>query len=181
MAYESNSVNGVKGGTVWDDLNFDPASAGGPAATLPDYVTINNVVYREFTSANNQYCADGEEIPHDAELNGTFYPHLHCFLKNGESAGTTGVTFTLYWELRETGDLITNGSVTLSATSAELAAETAKVNISDATGFSGSTELGGQLAVTLARTAGDAGDIIVTTFGVHYPIDSIGSTGITTK
>lgn len=167
---------------VWDDLNFDPNSSGGPAVSLPDYVMINNCVYREFTSANNQICGDGEEIPHHAKL-GTdvlYYPHLHIFLKSGESAGTTGTEFTIYWELR-TGSETTNGDVVLSATSADLSANSNKINLSDSTGFAGATELGGQLALTLARTGGNAGDIVVTTYGIHYPIDTIGSRYVTIK
>ncbi len=168
--------------TVFDDLNFEPSSSGGPAATLPDYVTINNVIHREFTSANNQICGDGQELPHKYKLSSVLYPHVHVFLKSGESAGTTGVTFTLYWELRQSTGT-TSGSVTLAATSAELGttAGANKFSIYDATGFAGAAELGGQLSLKLARTAGDAGDVVVTTYGVHYEIDSIGSNTLTTK
>lgn len=174
------TLNGTA--TVFDDLNFDPSSSGGPAATLPDYVTINNVVHREFTSANNQLCGDGEELPHSYKLSSTIFPHIHVFLKSGESAGTTGVTFTFYWELRQTTGT-TSGSVTLSATTAQLGttAGANKLDIYDSTGFAGPAELGGQLTVKIARTAGDAGDIVVTTYGVHYEMDSIGSNAITSK
>jgi len=181
MAYNANEVSGIYGGEVWDDLNFDPSASGGPAVSVPDYVIINDTVYREFTNANNQICGAGEEVPHGAKLNATFYPHLHCFLKTGENAGSTGVTFTIYWQLREVGGLITSGSVPLTATSAQLAAESAKLDLYDNTGFAGSTKLGGQIALTLARTAGDAGDVIVLTYGIHYPLDSVGSRLITTK
>jgi hypothetical protein len=161
---------------VFEDLNFDPSSSGGPAVTLPDYVTINNVSHREFTSANNQLCSDGEEIPHPYKLSSTILPHCHIFLKSGESVGTTGVTFTLYWELRQSTGT-TSGSVALSATSAELGttAGANKLSLYDATGFAGSAELGGQLTLSLARTAGNAGDIIVTTYGVHFECDTFGS------
>lgn len=185
--YLGGSTNGVKinkGGeitlvgtaTVWEDLNFDPSSSGGPPVTLPDYVDINNVIHREFTSANNQLCGDGEELPHAYKLSSTLYPHVHIFLKGGESVGTTGVTFTLYWELRQSTGT-TSGSVVLSATSAQLGttAGANKLDIYDVTGFAGSAELGGQLTLKLARTAGDAGDIVVLTYGVHYEKDSIGS------
>lgn len=171
------TLNGTA--TVFEDLNFSPLSAGGAAATLPDYVTIGNVVYREFTSANNQKCGDSREFPHATKLGAVFSPHAHIFLKNGESAGTTGVTFTLYWELRQSTGT-TNGSVTLSATTAQLQANANKVNVTG-TDISGSAELGGQLTVLLARTAGDAGDVVVMTYGVHYEIDTMGSNEITTK
>lgn len=191
--YLGGSTNGIKinkGGeftmlgtaTVFDDLNFDPTSSGGPTVTIPDYVEINNVIHREFTSANNQLCGGGEELPHSYKLSSTLYPHLHLFLKNGESAGTTGVTFTFYWELRQSTGT-TSGSVTLSATSAQLAT-TAGANVYtvyDNTGFAGSAELGGQLMVKIARTAGDAGDIVVTTYGVHYEKDTVGSKTVASK
>ena len=186
----TNGVQISKGGhvtlngtaSVIDALNFDPGSSGGPAATLPDYVTINNVIHREFTSANNQLCGDGEELPHAYKLSSTIYPHVHIFLKSGESAGTTGVTFTLYWELRQSTGT-TSGSVTLAATSAQLGttAGANKLDIYDATGFAGAAEMGAQLALKLARTGGDAGDVVVTTYGVHYEIDSIGSNTATSK
>jgi len=166
--------------TTWEDLNFSPLAAGGPAVTLPDYVTINNVVHREFTSSNNQYCGDCREIPHEAKLGQTLIPHAHIFLKSGESSGTTGVTFTIYWEIRDSTGT-TSGSVALSATSAELAANGNKVNIYDATGFTGSSELGAQLNFKIARTAGDAGDVILMTFGVHYEKDATGSRAALSK
>ncbi len=177
--FDTNGHQTMNGdATVWDDLNFSPLTAAS-GVTVPDLVTINNVRYREFTSANNQICGAGEEIRHPYKLNTNLYPHIHIFLKGGESAGTTGVTFTMYWELRQSTGT-TNGSVTLSATSAQLTANPHKYTISG-TSFAGSAELGGQLSLTLARTAGDAGDVIVTTYGVHYEIDSIGSREITTK
>jgi hypothetical protein len=166
---------------VYEDLNFDPDSAGGPAVSLPDYVTINGVIHREFTSGNNQLCGSCKEIPHKAKLSGqTYYPHIHVFLKGGESAGATGVTFTLYWELRQTGG-VTSGSTTLSATSAQLSAEPDKLDIHDATGFAGPTELGAQLSLKIERTGGNAGDVVVTTYGVHYPVDAMGSRLVTSK
>jgi len=160
--------------TVWEDLNFDPNSSGGPAVSLPDYVTINNVIHREFTSANNQLCGDGEELPHKYKLSSQMYPHIHIFLKGGESAGTTGVSFTFYWELRQ-GAGTTSGSTVLSATSAQLTANPHKIDIHDNTGFAGSAELGAQLSITMARTAGNAGDVVLLTYGVHYEIDTVGS------
>lgn len=168
--------------SVFEDLNFDPASSGGPTATLPDYVTINSVPHREFTSANNQLCGDGEELPHCYKLGTTLFPHCHVFLKSGESAGTTGVTFTIYWELR-TATGTTSGSVPVSATSAQLGttAGANKLDLYDVTGFAGASTLGASLSLMIARTAGNAGDVVVLTYGVHYEIDSIGSKEITTK
>lgn len=165
---------------VWEDLNFDPDSSGGPPVTLPDYVTINNVIHREFTAANNQICGSNKEIPHAYALGTTMHPHMHVFLKGGESAGTTGAGFTFYWELRQSTGT-TTGSVTLSATSAELTTGTHKINIYDATGFAGPAGKGANLAMTIARTAGDAGDVIVTTYGVHYQLDTVGSREMMTK
>lgn len=168
--------------SVWDDLNFDPERSSGPVATRPDEITINNNYYSEFTSANNQLCGSSEEIPHEYKLSTNLLPHIHIFLKSGESAGTTGVTFTVYWQLRlPTGT--TNGSVTLTATSAELGTTAGGNNfvIYDATGFAGPSTLEGQLALTIARTAGDAGDIIVLTYGVHFQIDTIGSRQVNAK
>ena len=166
--------------TVWEDLNFDPERSGGPVATRPGEVTVNNVFYVEFAGGNNELCGAGEECPHNAQLGQTWYPHLHAFLKPSEAAGTTGVTFTIYWELR-TSTATTNGSVPLTITSAELTANPHQIFVEDSTGFAGPTVLGAQLALTRARTGGDAGDVIVTTYGVHYPIDTIGSRTISSK
>lgn len=167
--------------TIWEDLNFSPDRSGGPVETRPVDVTINNVIHKEFTNSNNQLCGATQEIPHNYKLNTNLHPHCHIFLKSGESAGTTGVTFKFYWELRETTGT-TSGSTTLSATSAQLGT-TAGANKLDiySGSFAGSAELGAQLAVTIARTAGDAGDIIVTTYGVHYEKDTPGSRTETTK
>jgi hypothetical protein len=170
----------VGNATVWEDLNFDPVRSGGPASTRPDDVTINNVFHKEFTSANNQLCGSTQEITHKSMLGRTLYPHCHVFLKASESAGTTGVTFTLYWELRQSTGT-TSGSVAVSATSAQLSGNANILDLFDNTGFTGPTVLGGQLAMVIARTGGNAGDIIITSYGVHYEIDTIGSRSITTK
>lgn len=177
---DDGSLEHAGDASVWDDLNFDPDSGGGPAVTLPDYVTINGVIHREFTSANNQFCGDGNELPHGYKLGSTIKPHAHVFLKSGESAGTTGVTFTFYWELRQSTGT-TSGNVDLTATSAELSANGNKADIYDTTGFDGSAELGAQLKVKIARTAGDAGDAVVSTYGVHYEIDRVGSREMLSK
>jgi len=168
--------------TVWEDLNFDPERSGWPTATRPAEVTVNNCIYVEFASSNNQLCGAGEELSHQYKLSSKLYPHLHLFLKNGESVGTTWVTFTLYRELRQsTGS--TNWSVPLSATSAQLwtTAWANKLSLYDMTWFNGSAELWAQLAVTIARTWWNAWDIIVTTYWVHYEIDALWSDEINTK
>lgn len=180
--FEANGTMFMAGSaTTWEDLNFDPTRSGGPVATRPSDVTINNCFYVEFTNGNNQLCGAVQELPHNYKLSSALYPHAHVFLKSGETSGTTGVTFTIYWELRKS-TAVTNGSVTLSATSAQLASTAGgfKLDLYDAS-FAGSSELGGQLALTLARTGGNAGDVIVTTYGVHYEMDTIGSRTITSK
>jgi hypothetical protein len=164
----------------WEDLNFNPTDGGGPTPTLPADVTINNVFYKEFSSSNNQKCGSQQEIPHSYKLGTIIYPHAHIFLKAAESAGTTGVTFTLYWEIRQSTGT-TNGNLEMTATSAQLAANGNKVNIYNAPAITGPTELGAQVAVTLARTGGDAGDVIVLTYGLHYASDSVGSRQPTSK
>jgi len=161
---------------VWDDLNFDPNVSGGNPSTLPDNVTIDNCFYKEFTSSNNQTCGSANELPHTTYIGGdlNIYPHLHIFLKNGESAGTTGVQFTVYWAMRENGTKIT-GSTILSATSAELTTSPNSLGLYNLAGFAGPTHIGAQLALRIARTGGNAGDVVVMTYGIHYPIDTIGS------
>jgi hypothetical protein len=161
--------------TVWEDLNFDPDRSGWPVATRPDDVTINNVFHKEFTSLNNQLCWAVQEVAHEYKLGTNLHPHCHLFLKSWESVGTTGVEFTFYWELRQSTGT-TSWSVTLSATSAELwtTAGANKLNIYNGS-IAGSAELWAQLAVTIARTWWDAGDVIVTTYWVHYEIDMMWS------
>lgn len=164
-----------------EDLNFDVLNSGGNPTTIPDYVLVNDIPYREFTSSNNQTCGGTKEIPHAAYLSGqTLVPHLHCFLKGGEASGTTGVTFTLYWDLRQTTG-VTSGNITVSATSAQLVANPYKLDLYAVSGFACSTELGGQLGMRLARTAGNAGDVIATTYGVHVEYDMLGSRSASTK
>ena len=166
---------------VYEDLNFDPSSSGGPAVSLPDFVVINGVIHREFTSANNQLCGSGQEIPHHYKLSTQIYPHCHVFLRSGQAVGTTGATFTMYWEMRETDGTLTSGNVPLTATSANLTAYPVKLDIYDSTGFAGADTIGAQLYLTIARTAGNAGDTVLLTYGVHYAIDTMGSRTISSK
>jgi hypothetical protein len=167
--------------TVWEDLNFDPDRSWWPIATRPDDVTINNVFHKEFTSANNQLCWASQEVPHEYKLASPFYPHCHIFLKSWESVGTTGATFTVYRELRQSTGT-TNWSVILAATSAQLwtTAGANKLDIYNGS-FAWSAELWAQLALVIARTGWDAGDVIVTTYWVHYEIDMMWSHTLTTK
>ena len=163
---------------VYEDLNFAVVSVGGPVATRPDYVTIDNVVYAEFTNANNQIAGAGNELPHEYKLSSDLRLHIHGFLKSGESIGTTGVEFTIYWAIREQdGVSYTNGSAVFTQPSASL--NSVNVNFYDAAGdahiVTGPDTLGAQMYLTLARTGGDAGDFIVTTYGAHYQIDTMGS------
>ena len=174
------NVNRTGNATSWEDLNFDPSTHGGPAAFEPDYVAIGNIGYHEFKNTNNQYAIGQREIPHACKLDSDAFAHAHIFLKSGESSGTTGVTFTFYWELR-IGGATTNGTLTMSATSAELAADGNKLNIGDASAIAIPNALGAQLAVKIERTAGDAGDVILMSYGIHYEIDNIGSKLVTTK
>ena len=168
--------------TVFEDLNFAVIKSQGPASTLPDLVTINGVYHKEFTSANNQSCGDCQEIYHSAKLGQQYIPHFHCFLKQGESAGTTGVTFRVHWELRPSNGVTAN-YIDITVTSAQL---TANANLITATAASGfyqtyQYELGGQLSLSIARVGGDAGDVIITTYGVHVELDSMGSNTATAK
>jgi len=180
MDFEADGSMVAKGNaTMWEDLNFGVVRSGGPVAFRPDDITINNVYYKYFTNANNQSCGDEEEIPHEAKLNSDFYPHAHGFLAPGESAGTTGIEFTIYWELRQSTG-VTNGSTIVSATSAEITANPTKLDLYNSS-FTGPTELGAQLALSIYRTGGNAGDFIVTTYGIHYEVDMLGSHEITTK
>lgn len=167
-------------GVAFEDINFSPLRSGGPVANRPDDVTIDNCFYKEFTSANNQSCGDQQELFHYYKLGGTLAAHAHVFLKAGETAGTTGVVFTINWRL-STSTGTTSGSVVVSATSAELTANPHKVDLYNSTPFAGSAELGGQLALTLARTGGNAGDVVVLTYGVHLEIDSFGSNTVSVK
>jgi hypothetical protein len=167
--------------TVWEDLNFDPDRSWWPVATRPSDVTINNVFHKEFTSLNSQLCWATQELPHEYKLWTNLHPHAHIFLKSWESAGTTGVEFTIYWELRQTTGT-TSWSTTLSATSAELwtTAGANKFDLYNGS-FAWSAELWAQLALVIARTWWDAWDVIVTTYGVHYEVDMMWSHTATTK
>lgn len=165
--------------TTYEDLNFSPLLSVSNA-TAPDKVTINGVYHVEFTVNNNQSCGACQEIYHSALLSQTLKPHYHCFLKASESAGTTGATFTLYWELRQTTGT-TSGSVALQVTSAQLTGNAHKIDIYDPTGFAGPAELGAQLTMVIARTAGNAGKVIVTTYGVHVEKNKLGSSTATAE
>lgn len=164
------------------DLNFDVLNSGGPPAFTPALVTIDGIDYREFSSANNQKCSGHKEFPHGTFLEGqTHYAHLHGFLKAGESAGTTGATYTLTWSLRQAGSKIT-GSADITLSSADLLANIDLiVKARASTGFTGPSVLGGQLGMTCARTGGNAGDVVVTTYGIHVACDAGGSRTETSK
>ena len=166
-----------------EDLSFDPTKSGGPPSQKPDDVTIDNVFYKEFTSSNNQCCGDTGVIPHSFLLGEKLYPHINCFLKDGESAGTTGVTFRIYWCIRNSTDK-QDGYFDLTASSQELTDNAYNLDIFDSETYIPETkivEMSSKLSLSIHRTGGDAGDIIVTTYGVYYKKDSYGSRTILEK
>jgi hypothetical protein len=89
------------------------------------------------------------------------------------------VTFTVYWEIRAT-NATTSGNFTMSATSAELTANPNLFFISSTPFYRGG-ELGEQMAYRIGRTAGNTGDVVVTTYGVHYRNDRLGSASVGSK
>lgn len=159
----------------YEDLNFDIDAAGGPAATLPDYVNVNNVIYRAFEKSKNQKVASVKELPHSTNVMEKLWPHMHCFLVPGQSPGTTGVEFTLWWELRGKAGT-QSGSVVFAASAADLTANPNENDLEDTIGIEIENKFPEQqLAVVLQRTGGDAGDVVVTTYGFHYQVDKFGT------
>lgn len=164
--------------TVWEDLNFAVLKSGLGVANNPAIVAVGNVYHKSFST--NNYVNDGQEIPHNAKTSTTAQWHYHAFIEPGKSVGTTGAEFTLYWEHRNSGTT-TTGTVTGTITSAQLTTSASGGKIDVNMGTPISIEWSGQMVCVFKRTGGDAGEVIVTTYGLHHEVDGNGSDLIASK
>jgi hypothetical protein len=175
---EAQGLRLLGGATTWEDLNFSVDNSQRGVANQPTLVTVGNVIHSSF--ATNDYVFDGQEIPHKAKTSTTAQWHFHAFIEPGQSVGTTGAEFTLYWEHRK-GTTTTTGTVTGTITSAQLTTSSSggKIDIDMSSPIS--IEWGGQMTCYFKRTGGNAGRVIVTTYGLHHEVDGTGSDTIASK
>jgi hypothetical protein len=170
--------------TVWDDVNIGGVVLGGPPATHPDIVLIQDSTGTS-TGVYGLAFAIGEngsgfiEVPHAAKVGANVQVHIH-WTGNAAPTGTDYVRWSLTYFFVGEGETIPAGTTI----EVETAYDTQYKRVTSNFAAFAADPMD-QLGFTVSRitATGDAyaGDAIALTIGVHYEIDTVGSRQITTK
>jgi hypothetical protein len=169
--------------TVWRDKNFDPAQFT-KGAGAPDLTDINgtNIEVVAFDGVNTtEEVSAWSEHPHEAKQNADIVPHIHWAPTTGDSGS---VQWNIDYYMFESGTLFGSGALTQAQAAPGSAWQETRLDMGTIGG--GSLIIGAQIGLRLWRDPSDGNDTythdaVVTTFGYHYEIDTIGSREIVEK
>ena len=170
--------------TVWKDDNVAGVSLG-RGATPPDMVEYNStgIFLPSFDGAATTEQLFGTiELQHDYHEGEDITPHIHWMPVN---ANAGNVNWQLSYAVIEDGTAapIVSGDLNTVVAAPGVAWQPARTDFAAIS--NANLRIGQQIAFRLFRdpTASDtyASDAMLLTFGIHYPIDTIGSRLITTK
>jgi hypothetical protein len=165
---------------VWDDIIIYATNLRG-GATVPTFAIFTGSIWStKFMNATTDIVYGAFELPHGYKEGTDLYPHLHwspSTTNNGNCAWTfaytisnVGATFPAETSLtfNQTGSGIVNAHQLVS---------------SNATIPGAGVRIGAVCNFALSRPTGDTftGDAFLHSVGVHYQIDTMGSTQIVTK
>jgi hypothetical protein len=183
--FESDGTMRFRGdATVWKDSNV--AGAGlGRGATPPDFVNYNStgIFLPSFDgSATTEQLFGTIELQHDYHEGEDIVPHIHWMPVNGNAGN---VNWQMSYAVIEDG----NETPIVAADINTIVAAPGVAWRSSRTDFaaisSANLAIGQQIAFRLFRDPTDsdtyASDAMLLTFGIHYPIDTVGSRSIITK
>jgi len=187
--FETDGTLVAKGNaTVWNDANVGAAMLSLPAAGQPDedeYVDENG----DDTGISTWAYAIGEkssgsiEIPHDYKEGSDLYFHLHWQGIAAPAGGTDNVNWQLTYTVGQFNEAL-GAPATITKEIAIDVQYDFKITAFDAitgTNFN----MGDQFLFTIERIAASAddyaGDCLVSTVGLHYECDTLGSRQITAK
>ena len=171
--------------TVWKDINIGGVSLTRQANKQPDLVAINgtNILTYAFDGASSEEEVHGGfEIQHDYKEGTDLIPHLHLY---PTTTGAGNIKFFLDYYIKENGLAPVTGTTSFVIAAGGTAWEELRSNFDSV--IDGSTiTIGAQCSFKLYRDPTDAedtygADVAISTFGVHYEIDTIGSRTTTSK
>lgn len=172
--------------TVWDDINIGGVTLTKAASNQPDLIAVDgtNILTYGFDGAGSgvEEVHGSFELVHGYKQGTNLQPHIHWY-------ATTTASGNVKWQLEYWANYGTTNEVTgtldVTAATPEVAWSQMRSNFSaEITGAN--LIIGTQIHFRLFRDAGDASDTYgadaaISTFGIHYEIDTLGSRQITTK
>ena len=172
---------------VWDDVNLGAALLSKPAASAPDTdefkdSTGTDTGVETYAFAVGEKVSGSFELPHDYAEGQDFYFHVHW----QGIAAPTGTDY-VKWQITYAIGVVDTVLGAATTITKETAFDTQYEFVrSDFAAISGTGRtIGDQMLFQLSRVAaaGDAyaGDALIATVGLHYPIDTMGSRQIGTK
>jgi hypothetical protein len=169
--------------TVYEDINFAIGQLRS-GATRPGFVDKRGTGIYQDSFAVGEEVSGSVEIPHASKLSTNMVPHIHWTSDGGDATGNFQfqITYkiTLYdgtaWSTSTT--VINTGDIAVSQ-----AWDTGRSNFTS--NIANLAAVGAQLEVTIERIAAAsdewAGEIFISTWGLHHEKDTMGSRDITTK
>ena len=174
--------------TVFKDINMGSAQLGQPASGAPteekffDEAGGDTGIYA-LAFAVGEYVSGSFELQHDYKEGSNITFHVHWQGKAAPAGGTDNVQWQLEYTVAQQGQTL-NATTTIvieTAYTTQYQLVRSDFPAIDGTNF----DIGDQFLFKLSRIAASAdeygGDAFLTTCGLHYEIDTIGSRQIVTK
>ena len=174
--------------TVFKDINMGSAQLGQPASGAPDEEKFfdeaggDTGIYA-LAFAAGEYVSGLFELQHDYKEGSNVTFHVHWQGKTAPAGGTDNVKWQLEYTVAQQGQTLdaTTPIVIETAYTTQYQLVRSDFPVIVGTNF----DIGDQFLFKLSRIAasadGYAGDAFLTTCGLHYEIDTIGSRQIVTK
>lgn len=167
--------------TVWDDVRINATQFKTDVSSKPDF-DFTDVAYA-FDAGSNETAYITAQMPHNWKEGSTIKPVVYWV------ASASGVVvWRLEYRWTNPGELVSSGfTATTSSTPVSVWSSGDLLNSTLFTDIAGTGKtLSSILQLKLVRLANDPADTygtdaLVLSFGLHYEVDSIGSTGEFTK
>lgn len=173
---------------TWKDINIGGAQLSLPASSFPgeDEYKDNTGTDTGITTLafdTGERISSEFEIQHDYEEGTNIYPHLHWQGIVAPAGGTDNVQWQLTYAISRNGNTLSPATV---ITTEDAFTTQYSFNLSsfDAIDCS-SCQIGDQFLLALERISASSdeygGDALLSTVGIHYQVDTNGSSQITSK
>lgn len=168
---------------VYKDINVGGVSLRAGASNQPTLVNLNTTTILVLSFASNQIneVSGAVELQHDYKEGEDIVPHVHWY---PETTDTGVVRWGLEYYIVEDGTVLGNGTIYSEQSASGTAWDEQRADFSAIDGSS--FTIGSQVHFRFFRDGTHVNDTFtgnssIGTFGIHYPIDTIGSRQITSK
>lgn len=165
---------------VWRDENFDSVSTG--AGSSPAYINLDTTLIKvpSFPINQTKELNGHVELAHSYKEGTNLVPHVHF---NPTTTGAGTVIFYLRIYIRKGTTVLYDSVISASIAVNGNAWEEIKLDFAEIIGTT--FTIGAQVSMRIYRSNADPGTyvdpVVITTWGYHHQIDTIGSRQITTK